>query len=188
MISRIYPILNLKPNELVNKEFLKKVLTLSPDFLQLRIKEGTDNDFLKNIEIIKGEIEKSNSKTQLIINDDLKIAIQTKTNFVHLGQEDFLEVKNSIKNNVKIGLSTHTFKQVEEANNLDLEYIGFGPVFETKTKNTGYNSVFKMTEEVLKISKHKVVFIGGIKKDNFFRLPLGGKTYFAVISGIKNFI
>ena len=95
---------------------------------------------------------------------------------------------NLINSSIKIGLSTHTLKQVEFANTLNLEYIGFGPVFFTKTKNTGYNAVFEQIKTILKISKHKIVFIGGIKKNNFIKLPLNEKTYFAVISGIKEFI
>ncbi|MBU4134084.1 thiamine phosphate synthase, partial [bacterium] len=79
-------------------------------------------------------------KVTFIVNDDPYLAKDVSSDGVHLGQEDVgkypIEKTRDILGEGKIiGLSTHSLEQVEKANCLDVDYIGFGPIFPTMTKD-----------------------------------------------------
>ncbi len=122
-----------------------------------------------------------------IVNDDPALAKEVGADGVHLGQEDLK--KHNLKNTRNllgpggiIGVSTHSLEQFKKANTENFDYIAFGPIFPTKTKDyfIGTGSV----EEVLKIAKKPVVFIGGINLDNVGGLLEKGAKNIALIRGI----
>jgi len=184
----IYPIINLEKGEVVDSRFLENVMKLTPEFIQLRIKTGDENDFFKNSEKILSTLSKRGLETKLIINDRADIAFKTGAYGVHVGQDDGDVAKiESLYPDLKIGLSTHTLQQIRLANRHNLEYIGFGPVFKTGTKDTGYDPVLTTAEQAAKISEHPIVFIGGINLDNYRELPLAKGRSIALISNIDQF-
>jgi len=61
-----------------------------------------------------------------------------------------------------IGLSTHNKKEILEANNLPLDYIGLGAYRPTTTKNTS-NILGEEILNLIKYSNHPVAVIGGVK-------------------------
>jgi len=187
MNINLYPIINLKKDEILDVKFLTKILNKYPEYIQLRIKDGSENDFVKNSMIILNLIKEK--KVKLFINDHPEIAKKVKAHGVHVGQDDF-EVHSILNDypDLKVGLSTHNIEQVKDANKINLEYIGFGPVFETDTKQTPYSPRISIVNEVMKVSNHKVVFIGGINKSNINFLPITQNTYIALISAIHEFI
>lgn len=119
-----------------------------------------------------------------IVNDDPYLASEISADGVHLGQEDILKypvkkAREILGDEKIIGLSTHSLEQVEEANRLDVDYIGFGPVFPTRAKNyhLGTGNVLK----VLEISEKPVFFIGGINLSNAGSLlEMGAKNIAAI--------
>lgn len=122
-----------------------------------------------------------------IVNDDPSLAVQLDADGVHLGQEDIKQypidkVREIIGRNKIIGLSTHCLEQIEAANKLDINYIAFGPLFETKTKN--YSIGIKGLPEALKLSKFPLVCIGGINLNNIEEVLKLGATNIAMIRGI----
>lgn len=81
----------------------------------------------------------------LIVDDDVEAALAADG--VHLGQEDMAQragdrpwpetlarLRASAPPGFLIGLSTHSRAQVEQANELDVDYIGFGPILPTPSK------------------------------------------------------
>lgn len=188
--KHIYPIINLKPSEIVDTSFLHTVLeTIEPNYLQLRIKNGEDRDFLENAEIIQEVIDHIHPETKFIINDRYDIAARKGIWGVHIGQndDDVIKIKQQYPN-LAVGLSTHTIKQVKAANELPINYIGFGPVFSTQTKNTGYNPVYSLITEAVSCSRHPVILIGGIDRKFLDRLPFQNNIYYAMISSLKHFV
>lgn len=122
-----------------------------------------------------------------IVNDDPVLAKQVDADGVHLGQKDlelFMvdEARAILGKDKIIGISTGTVRDVEEANNKDVNYIGFGPVFPTIVKERCVGT--KDVEKVLKISKKPVFFIGGINLDNIGELLTKGAKNAAVIRAI----
>jgi len=114
----------------------------------------------------------------IIINDRLELL--DYVDGLHFGQEDLEELSKQLKITDKIllikflrkkypnkifGLSTHNEKEILEANNLDLNYIGLGAYRATNTKNVS-TIVGEKISYLAKISKHPVGAIGGVKIDD----------------------
>jgi len=109
----------------------------------------------------------------VLINDSVEVAHALDADGVHLGQEDLpaAEARAILGENKLIGLSTHSLDQVEEAFNLPVNYLGFGPIFPTKTK--GYTAGLGPDALVhaLSLSPLPVLAIGGIHGDNAWKIP-----------------
>lgn len=119
-----------------------------------------------------------------IVNDDPYLAKDLDADGVHLGQGDIKkyplrEIRNTIGGDKSIGISTHSLSQFKEANDSDYDYVAFGPIFPTPTKDycIGTDDVGK----VLNIANKPVVFIGGISLDNVdIVLSRGAKNIAAI--------
>ncbi|MDD5427908.1 MAG: thiamine phosphate synthase [Candidatus Omnitrophica bacterium] len=155
------------------------------DMLQMREKNKSGPELKK----LGRELFKicSKSGVKFIVNDDPVLAKELKADGVHLGQEDLkkysLEAARSLIGPDKIiGVSTHSLEQFNAANDSDADYIAFGPIFPTKTKD-----YFIGTENigaVLMGAKKPVVFIGGIKLANIDGILQKGARNIALIRAI----
>ncbi len=187
----IYPLINLSPGTRISSEYVEKILrVLNPKYIQIRIKNGSEEDFFYNIDVCESVLNSSDSsRTELIINDNFHAASQTKSCFVHLGQDDAdpFSVKEKFPD-MRIGLSTHSFSQIKDAMEKPVSYVGFGPVFKTKTKRTKCSTVEKYCEDAYRFSNLPIVFIGGITPSNISRLPEGEEVMYAVISSLNKFM
>ena len=84
-----------------------------------------------------------------------------------------------------LGLSTHTREQVLATQRLPVDYIGFGPAFDTTSKDSEYAA--RGPAEVKWAIHHSalpVVPIGGIGPENLPSLVAVGARYAAVISAV----
>ena len=128
----------------------------------------------------------SETGVTFIVNDDPGLAVELDACGVHLGQEDLqsmgIEEVRDVMGDRMIGLSTHSLDQFRVANEQDLDYIAFGPLFETKTKDyyIGLNDL----EIVLQETSKPVVFIGGINLSNIDQVLAFGASNIALISAI----
>lgn len=73
---------------------------------------------------------------RLIVNDRPDVALLAKAGGVHVGQDDLeVEAARAIVGRDRwVGVSTHTMDQVETADKTTADYVAFGPVFPTATK------------------------------------------------------
>lgn len=146
---------------------LEILFSLGITTAQLRVKD-LKNEALEK-EIIKA-IEISNKyNARLFINDFWKLAIKHKAYGIHLGQEDLIDADLEAihKANIRLGLSTHTTKEIEMALEIEPSYLAIGPIFETTSKIVNYDTVG--IEELKKWSQnvpYPIVAIGGINLDN----------------------
>lgn len=155
------------------------------DILQMREKDKAPEELRR----IGGELAKlcKRSKTLFIVNDDPSLAKNINADGVHIGQSDLSacsinEIRGIIGNNGLIGLSTHSLGQFRQANESGVDYISFGPIFPTKTKD--YFIGTSEVENVLRIALKPVVFIGGINILNLDGLLRKGARNIALISDI----
>lgn len=132
----------------------------------------------------------------LVVDDDVEVALAADG--VHLGQEDMAEragdrawsellaeLRRSAPPGFLIGLSTHTRAQVEHAAGLDVDYIGFGPIFATRSKAAHEPAVgLEGLRTVCEISRHPVVAIGGLTADDALRCARAGATGAAMIGAL----
>lgn len=121
----------------------------------------------------------------LIINDYPDLAIASKADGVHLGQDDLplAEAKKIISDRI-IGISTHSMQQALEAFRAGADYIGFGPVFNTLTKDAGEPRGISALREIAAAVSIPVVAIGGINQDNVDSVAAAGCSSVAVISAL----
>jgi thiamine-phosphate pyrophosphorylase len=125
--------------------------------------------------------------TPFIVNDNPYLAERINADGVHLGQEDIKQYPLSLTRKILghkklIGISTHSVAEFKAAAKQDFNYIAFGPVFSTKTKD--YHIGTGDIEELLCISSKPVIFIGGINLLNVQQLREKGVKNIAVIRAI----
>jgi thiamine-phosphate pyrophosphorylase len=127
------------------------------------------------------------------INDRIDVAIAVGVDAVHLGQNDLplaeaLRLRaNARVDRLIIGVSTHSLKQAQVAAALGADYIGFGPVFPTNSKEDADPVVgLAALREVTAAVKVPVVAIGGITLDAVPEVVRCGASAVAAIAAIDN--
>jgi thiamine-phosphate pyrophosphorylase len=155
------------------------------DILQMREKTKSRDELID----LGRELSKlcKGKATIFIVNDDPFLAREVEADGVHLGQEDLekypLEVVRDIMGKERIiGVSTHSVEQFKGANSSDTDYIAFGPIFPTKTKE--YHIGPEEISTVMDMALKPVVFIGGINLDNIDEVMRRGARNIALIRGI----
>lgn len=110
---------------------------------------------------------------------------------VHVGQDDLRAIDKDIFKAVKIlrevikkekllGISTHNKEEVLQANLMDINYIGLGAYRDTSTKDNISTIIGEKLDEIASLSKHFVAAIGGVKEsDKFVHV-----TYHVIGSGL----
>ena len=121
-----------------------------------------------------------------IVNDHADIAAAVDADGVHLGQDDLpLEYARKLLGPEKlVGISTHTLEQAEAAQAGGADYIGFGPVFPTATKDAGPEQGIGNLTHVHRKITIPLVAIGGITRKNVRDVTQAGADGVAVISAI----
>ena len=154
--------------------------------IQLREKLLPDKNFLaiaKELAMLCGEFE-----AIFIVNDRADIAALSNADGVHLGQDDvdIKEAFNVAGFNKIYGISTHNERQVADAVTRNPDYIGFGPIFPTKSKENpdptvGTSALLKVKE---KYPGLPVVAIGGINFSNITEVIKCFPEMICIMSGI----
>lgn len=163
---------------------LHELLAGGAAILQLRVKTMTAGDFLQLAKRSRAETRSQGCK--LIINDRVDIALACDADGVHLGQDDLpLAAGRKLMGSKIIGISTHNVEQAKEAEENGADYIGFGPVFGTTTKATGYSARgAEMLRQIRAAVKLPIVAIGGITEQNVQQVWQTGADSAAIISDI----
>ena len=153
--------------------------------LQLRVKQHSARDFLSVASEVQGICRQY--QCTLIINDRIDIALAINADGVHVGQEDLpLSAARKILGDKKIvGVSTHDPQQALKAEREGADYIGFGPVFGTTTKTTGYTARgLGQLQEIRQLVHIPIVAIGGITAERAPSTLQTGADAVAMISDI----
>ena len=150
--------------------------------LQLRVKDRPADEFLRLALTTRERTTRAGCL--FIVNDRVDIALAARADGVHLGQDDLpLEAARPLVGEMLIGISTHSLEQAEAAERGGADYIGFGPMFPTRTKETGYGSRgVAMLESVQRRVGIPIVAIGGITVENVARTWNSGADAAAMIS------
>ncbi|MEW6599387.1 MAG: thiamine phosphate synthase [Nitrospirota bacterium] len=121
-----------------------------------------------------------------IMNDYPDIALAVDADGVHLGQEDMpvAEARKIIGKQKIIGVSTHSLSQAIRAQEDGADYIGFGPMFHTTTKDAGSPRGITSLRRVAQHITIPIVAIGGITWENVNTVLKSGADATAVSSGI----
>ena len=172
-----------------DKKIFKKVtdaINSGVNIVQFRCKELNDKDKLKQAQQIALICKKNGAL--FIVNDRVDIAISTNADGVHIGQEDLpVKVVRDILGPEKlIGKSIHSIEQLREAQLEGCDYIGFGPIHETKTKPNLIPKGIRLAEQVSQEASIPSFAIGGININNIDELLSIGVERIAISGSIMN--
>jgi len=181
--SRLYAIVD--PDQTGGRPLvpvIDAVLAGGASVLQLRVKDRPADEFL-DLALTARE-KTARAGCLLIVNDRVDIALAARADGVHLGQDDLpLEAARPLLGRGLIGVSTHSAEQAEAAERGGADYIGFGPMFPTRTKETGYASRgLDLLASVRRRVDIPIVAIGGITAENVARTWDSGADAAAMIS------
>ncbi|WP_415406344.1 thiamine phosphate synthase [Sulfurovum sp. CS9] len=146
---------------------LKPLYEVGITTAQLRVKdmsgEVLENEVTEAIKIS----EKFN--TRFFLNDFWELGIKHKAYGIHLGQEDIQEadVKAILDAGIRLGISTHTPKEIDIALGFEPSYLAIGPIYEPISKKLTYDPVgIKDLKHWAKNVDYPIVAIGGITIEN----------------------
>ncbi|MGE5751356.1 MAG: thiamine phosphate synthase, partial [Nitrospirota bacterium] len=114
---------------------MSEALEAGVRFFQYRNKRGTRREIYEiSLQLIPLARE---AGALFIVNDHADIALAVDADGVHLGQDDLPieHARNLLGSGKLIGISTHSPDQAKAAKAGGADYIGFGPVFRTSTKD-----------------------------------------------------
>ncbi len=152
--------------------------------VQLREKDCSSREFLQQALAMKKAL--SGTGVPLIINDRADIALACGAEGLHIGQSDmpFAQARALLGPKAIIGLSVETPEQAAEAEGLNADYIGASAVFPSGTKDVEHVWGLDGLAELRKMSRHRIVAIGGINADNAGSVIAAGADGIAVVSAI----
>ena len=172
------------------QEQVKAVLEGGCRWIQVRMKEASDEEIEKVIEDIKPmclEVE-----AFLILDDRVELAKKTDVGGVHLGKTDMApsRARMILGPAAVIGCTANTIDDIKAVRALDVDYIGIGPFRETNTKKNlspilgldGIRNIcFESEKDEISIPR---VAVGGIKLDDVLPLLEAGVNGVAVSGAI----
>lgn len=124
----------------------------------------------------------------MIVNDRADLAAISRAAGVHIGQDDLspAAARALVGADAIVGFSTHTLEQIAAAVGEPVSYIAVGPVFGTRSKDTGYEAVGldRVTAAARLAGDIPVVAIGGITLDTASAVLAAGAASVAVIGDL----
>lgn len=121
-----------------------------------------------------------------IVNDFIDIALLTEADGVHVGQDDLpVEVARRLMGDKIVGVSTHSPAQAEAAVAAGADYIGVGPIYETRTKEDVCDPVgLTYLDHIVGHVPIPFVAIGGIKEHNIHEVVARGARTVCLVTEI----
>ncbi len=185
-LPKVYPITDTRLSGLSHVEQVERLAAGGATLIQLRDKSLSPLEFF---ELAKSAVEFARRRSiRIIINDRADIALATKADGVHLGQDDLAPeaARRILGPDALIGYSTHNLQQARHALSLPIDYLAIGPIFATSTKKDtepivgleGLRSVAAIASGL------PIVAIGGIRLTNAPAVIAAGASSVAVISAL----
>lgn len=155
------------------------------DVIQLRDKKMSDDEFTQ-VALRVRDICRQHEKL-LIINDRVEVARVVEADGVHIGRGDMPvgEARALFGDNAIIGTSAGSVNEAREAESAGADYIGFGHIFATSSKEkpalpVGLERLAAACQSV----KFPVIAIGGITDAGVADVMQAGAWGFAVIGAV----
>ncbi len=154
--------------------------------VQLRAKHATDAEALRLAEAIRPLARQAG--VLFFVNDRFDLALAAGADGVHLGQADLppARLPREVRERLWVGRSTHTEEQARRARDEDVDYVAFGPVFGTRSKESDYSArgLDRLARVAGLVAPRPLVAIGGIERGHAAELRRAGAAGIAVISAV----
>jgi thiamine-phosphate pyrophosphorylase len=153
----------LKTSEL---SFAEMMAESGVEILQYRSKHATSRQLFEVCALLARAWPRLAGKSpRFIVNDRPDIARLVGAGGVHVGQDDLgvEEARAIVGPDCWVGLSTHTLDQVATADASSADYVAFGPIFPTATKEAADPVVgLDLLAQARRRTRKPLVAIGGI--------------------------
>ena len=183
-LPKIYPITDAQLSGLSHAEQVARLIEGGASLIQLRDKLSAPREFYREAAAAL-QIARDHG-ARLIINDRVDIALALKADGVHLGQTDIpvAAARRLLGKEAIIGFSTHNIEQAKLATNLPVDYLAFGPIFPTSTKENPepVAGLVALSEVATSKGSLPLVAIGGITLENAREVLKAGADTVAVIA------
>ncbi|MBM6551870.1 thiamine phosphate synthase [Marinomonas ostreistagni] len=174
---------HLSLNALV--EVVEQAIAGGVTMVQLREKHHDVRAFIERANAIHPICQAA--QVPLIINDRVDVALAVGADGVHLGQSDMpaTYARRLLGPNKLLGLSIESWKQLEEAKQLPIDYIGLSAIYPTPTKlDTQHHWGLDGLAKALQAYPKPIVAIGGIRADNLANVASTGVQGIALVSAL----
>jgi thiamine-phosphate pyrophosphorylase len=124
---------------------------------------------------------------KLFINDQVDIAVAVEADGIHLGHQSMpaSAVRKIVGNKMTIGVSTHNIDEARAAEAEGADFITFGPIFETPSKQKMGNPVgLEAIKDVKRAINIPIFALGGIHGRNIGHVLWAGAYGVSMISAI----
>jgi thiamine-phosphate pyrophosphorylase len=167
-------------------DFLAAALRGGVDVVQLRIKDGADEDILGAARRFRAVCDAY--EVLFILNDRPDLVRAADADGVHVGQEDtaVAQARELVGPDRLIGLSTHSPAQVDAAARTDVDYIGVGPVHATPTKPGRPAVGLELVRYAASNAAVPFFAIGGISPANVNDVAAAGAERIAVVRALTD--
>lgn len=166
-------------------EIADALLAAGVRLIQYRDKKANARELYAGVIRLAGSTQRAGGT--LIVNDRTDVALAIGADGVHLGQEDLpaASARSILPKSAIIGLSTHSVAQIEAADREPVDYIAFGPIFATGSKENPDPVVgLSGLTEARKVTQKPLVAIGGITLQNARSVLNAGANSVAVIGSL----
>ncbi|MGH6826185.1 thiamine phosphate synthase [Methyloceanibacter sp.] len=178
LLDPFYPVLP-------DAAWVARIASEGAKFIQLRVKDMPPHAI--KTEIAQALKVASAHGCQLVVNDYWREAISLGANFVHLGQGDLAgaDLGTIREAGIKLGVSTHSVDELDNALAADPDYVALGPIYPTKLKMMPWRpqGLGRIQEWRSKIAC-PLVAIGGITLERAPEVLAAGASSAAVVTDI----
>jgi thiamine-phosphate pyrophosphorylase len=185
-IPRLYAIIDRSTTAGLSPHALAQaLLSAGVRLIQYRDKKGTSLEIFEASRAIAERVRAANGI--FLVNDRADIARAVEAHGVHLGQDDLPAelARHVLAPHQIIGVSTHNPHQVEVANRSTADYVAFGPVFSTQSKERADPVVgLAGLRAARRLTSKPLVAIGGITLENASSVIEAGADSVAVIQNL----
>lgn len=188
--ARLYALIDACDSEDTMVQRIRMLAGVGVGIVQLRDSTVDDRTLFERARV--GTIVAGQADVLWIVNDRADIALASKADGVHVGQEELPvdQVRRIVGPERLIGLSTHDLIQVKTAINSAADYIGCGPTFPGPTKSfasfPGCDFLRQVVDHFAESDgvPRPAFAIGGITSENVHEVAGAGFGRIAVTSAL----
>jgi thiamine-phosphate pyrophosphorylase len=166
-------------------DVVRAALAGGVDVVQLRGKEAEAATIIE--EGIRVHELTARYQVPLIVNDRVDIALAIEAEGAHVGQTDLPAhmARKLLPTPNLLGVSTFSVDMARRAQQQQADYVGFGPIYQTATKETVASPRgTEMMHDTLEAIDIPLVALGGISDRNISEVVTAGADHVAVCSAI----
>jgi thiamine-phosphate pyrophosphorylase len=183
---RLYVLMDGRPSPEEFARLAGILVAAGVDAIQLRDKALNDRQLIWRGRVLRETT--AGTRTLYVMNDRPDLAVLTRADAVHVGQEE-LDVKDTrgiVGAEILVGVSTHSVVQARQAVIDGADYIGVGPTFPSSTKQFAAFPGVDLLRTVAAEITLPAFAIGGITSDNLNQVLEAGVARVAVGSAITS--